>query len=159
MTFLYVFELWYKKRILFIQKYSSQSSFEDKNAMNYGTARLIAPIYQKNLFIILSFFPRERGGVVVMYFDRYKWNFLKNNLMCTYRLKPKKNINERVFKSKRNSIILSYSLMIIPLEYERLLQACVEQWTQLIKPFINTSDISHSIMTSYDMIILRNVFR
>lgn len=159
MAFLYVFELWYKKRILFIQKYSSQSSFEDKNAMNYGTARLIAPIYQKNLFIILSFFPRERGGVVVMYFDRYKWNFLKNNLMCTYRLKPKKNINERVFKSKRNSIILSYSLMIIPLEYERLLQACVEQWTQLIKPFINTSDISHSIMTSYDMIILRNVFR
>lgn len=97
--------------------------------------------------------------MVVMYFDRYKWNFLKNNLMCTYRLKPKKNINERVFKSKRNSIILSYSLMIIPLEYERLLQACVEQWTQLIKPFINTSDISHSIMTSYDMIILRNVFR
>ena len=79
--------------------------------------------------------------------------------MCTYRLKPKKNINERVFKSKRNSIILSYSLMIIPLEYERLIQACVEQWTQLIKPFINTSDISHSIMTSYDMIILRNVFR
>lgn len=157
--FICVFELWYKKRILFIQKYSSQSSFEDKNAMNYGTARLIAPIYQKNLFIILSFFPREGGGVVVMYFDRYKWNFLKNNLMCTYRLKPKKNINERVFKSKRNSIILSYSLMIIPLEYERLLQACVEQWTQLIKPFINTSDISHSIMTSYDMIILRNVFR
>ena len=79
--------------------------------------------------------------------------------MCTHRLKPKKNENERVFKSKRNSIILSDSLMIIPLEYERLIQASLEQWTQLIKPFINTSDISHSIMTSYDMIIFRNVFR
>lgn len=124
------FELWYKIRLLFIQKYSSQSSFEDKNAMNYGTARLIAPIYQKKP-LHHSFILSERGGGGV---GGGKWNFLKNNLMCTYRLKPKKNINERVFKSKRNSIILSYSLMIIPLEYERLLQACVEQWLNSLNP-------------------------
>ena len=70
-----VSELWYRIRILFIQKYSSQSSFEDKNAMNYGTARLIASIYQKTSSSFFHFFREREGGlgVVVMYFDRYKW--------------------------------------------------------------------------------------